>query len=49
VVIGSFTDYDTVLSESRRSIYSEMHIRVERVIKTCSASVGNGEIALPLR
>lgn len=39
VVIGSFTDYDTVLSESRRSIYSEMHIRVERVIKTDQANL----------
>jgi hypothetical protein len=42
VVIGSFTDYDTVLSESRRSIYSEMHIRVERVLTTVKANLVPG-------
>jgi hypothetical protein len=33
VLMGEFRDFDVVLTSSRRSIYTEMHIFVERVLR----------------
>jgi hypothetical protein len=42
VVIGTFDDYDVILSESRRSICTEEHIGVEQMFQAEPASIGPG-------
>ncbi len=37
VLMGEFRDFDVVLTSSRRSIYTEMHIFVERVLRDATA------------
>ncbi len=42
VLVGEFRDFDVVLTSSRRSIYTEMHIPVERLLSH-AATVRAGE------
>jgi hypothetical protein len=44
VLVGTFSDYDVVFSESRLSIYTEQHVTVERILTPDRPNVWPGNI-----
>lgn len=44
IVVATFVDYTSILSASRESIYSEAHLKIERVIDTDNPQLALGSI-----
>jgi hypothetical protein len=44
VLLGTFEDYGTFLSASRRSICTEEHVRVDRVIRAAGPNIAPGRV-----